>query len=323
MRKHKKIRLCLAILILVSFYIIIVSDYRLANGEKITKADKLCGIFITYGLRDDYIKTNLEGHVLNKKDFKVDKKGNLVVKEEDLNSLFTTKFEGRLVDEKTLIFQDIKGYFLGIIPLEKDGEIMKGALADDEIREVSLSINVTDQGEENSCEGVLRVLIEKDETFNANPVYQREDGSFYVILGANPGVTVTGENVGSSCSILIDNTNSSTQGYTTHKNKDTFKINILVVDQVQKVYIKEMNDKDELIKMTEFKKGDDKEFIIYSDTAYVIVDEVFVDKDNIQYRQRSTYSFNSEDRDPLQTHLCNFPGEDNVISGVEIQFSRK
>jgi hypothetical protein len=322
MRKNKKIRVSIVVVILAILYVSIVSDFRLANGENITKTDKLCGILITHGSREDYMETKIEGKELSKKDFSIDKNGNLQLKE-DVNSLFTTKVEGRLVEEKTVNFPGIKGYFMGIIPLVKNGETTKGALADDEIHNVSLSINVTDQGVENNCEGVLRVLVKEEEIFNANPVYQRADGSFYVMLGENPGVAVTGDTVGSNYAMLIDNTNTSTQDNTTQTNKDTFKINIMVVDQVQNVYIKEMNDKDELINTTEFKKDDDKEFSINSDTAYIIVDEVYVDKDNTKYRLRNSYSFNSNDKDKLQTHLCNFPGDDNAISGVEIEFVRK
>lgn len=286
-----------------------IEDTAAAN-----KKEKLCGIFLTIG--SDTLPVNQPS--LEDVDFNVNKDGKITFEEKGLMSS-SNKIEGQLIDNKTMKFNGVEGYFMALIETkEADGITSQGLLADNEFHGGKISINQTDKGEENSCEMTFFVGKEFQDSFYMNPIYQRGDGTYYTILGQAMGIMGSGHDTGSVYSQTLDNTVTQTVDGKTMTEKNSFKINVEVVDSADHIVIKEMNQKDELIKYTKYLPGDPEEFTVDTNTQYIIVEDR---NDSDVITKRSIYSINKEILETKRvSHAWNLMNKNNIITVKEINF---
>jgi hypothetical protein len=162
------------------------------------------------------------------------------------------------------------------------------------------------------------VGTEFQDSFYLNPIYQRGDGTYYTIIGQGMGIMGSGSNIGTVYSQTLDNTVTQTVDGKTKTEKDSFKINVEVVDSAEHIVIKEMNQKDELIKCTEYLPGDPEEFTVDANTQYIIVEDI---NDSDVITKRSIYSINKEILETERvSHDWNLINENNIITVKEINF---
>lgn len=310
---YKRLRIILRLL-LVIFLITQVTGCQLAIEDATKNSKKLCGIFLTIG--SDWPST-MDSSFENV-DFKVGKNGEITLDEKGIASLNDQEVEGELIDNRTMKFNGVEGYFMGLIEIEEDGIQSHGLMADPEFYKGKLSINVTDAGEENSCEITFSVATSFDQGVHLNPVYQRGDGSYYAIRGGM-GMLISGDNVGSTHSQTLDEAFTTSSEGTTIQRKDSFKVNIEVVEPSDKLIIKEMNQMDELIKSTEYEHDDSKDYNVDHNTDYIIVEEWENDVLDSPVN-RSVYSMKNLSSDERISHLWNIPWENNLVIRKEIHF---
>ncbi len=303
-------------LLLVMFLVTQLTGCQLAieDATIINKSEKLCGILLTIG--SDWPST-LDSSLANM-DLNVGKNGKITFDEKRLASINNQEVEGQLIDNSTMKFNGVEGHFMGLIAIEENDIISKGLMADPEFHNGKMSVNVTDEGEENSCEITFSVGNNFNQGVHLNPVYQRGDGTYYAIRGGM-GMLITGENVGTTHSQTLDNTFTNTTDGIKKQRKDSFKVNIEVVEPSDKIIIKEMNQIDELIKVTEYGYHDPENYTVEHNTDYIIVEEW--ENDNLDNPvTRSIYSMKNLSNNERISHLWNIPGENNIVIIKEINF---
>lgn len=297
-------------------------DFQLAKEdiEMNQNTKNLCGVFVTFGMPERPVTKQESEDV----EFTVDSKGEIVFDKDTLASLNTYEVDGTIVDERTIKFGDIEGYYMGLLQLEDvNGEEMRTSMADSGFHDTTFHVNVTPDGNEDICESTISVGTDFHDSVFVNPVYQRGDGTYYTIIGQEMGFSFSGNSIGSVYSQKLDNTITRTENGTTVLDKITLKVNISVVEGVDQIFIKEMNQKDELIKITEYVYDDPEEFKVDSKTKYIIVEDIISSTSNDDKIKRSIYDLAQDDvENEWIIHPCNFMNEDNIISGRAIRFLR-
>lgn len=319
--KNRKCLYILNILLLMSLFAALLSGCQLAkdtssvNSVTGSAKDQLCGVFVTFG----YQELPVNQDALLDVDLKTDSNGKLIMDEQELFSTSGNKVEGILSDDKsTLKFEGITGYYMGAVHQDLNGEDSVVYMGDKGLHESKYAVNKTDDEELRSSEATISVSTKFHEAVNVSPVYIRGDGTYYTLLHQNPGMSFSGSTVGSCYSQSLDNTYTTTIDGKTTTEKESFKVNITVVDETKQIFIKEMNQNDELIKTTEYHKEDPDEFIVGDDTAYVIVEEVLDNDIKGTYTKRSVYSLDKKDMiDNAVMHTCSYTDSNNVV-GVKI-----
>lgn len=280
--------------------------------------DQLCGVFVTIGYNNLPMK---EEAIINSA-IKIGKNGEISFDESINPSLFETKIEGKLDKEKNIVvFDGISGYYMGN-HRSKDakGESYNALMCDPALTDVKYGVNVTDDSEEHKGEATLYVSKQFREAFYLNPVYLSDDGSYYTILGNSQGTSFSGE-VSTVCSQTIDSAITTKQGDSSKTEKSSYKMNVAVVETVKKILIKEMNQKDELVKVTEYLPSSPDEFIVNSETSYVIVEEALTGSRKDNGIKRSVYvPLSRASIETSNQHRCNYPGENYVIAPKYVKF---
>lgn len=287
-----------------------IEDSTIAN-----KTEKLCGIFLTIG--SETLPMNQPS--LEDVDFSVNQDGQITFDDKSLITANSNKVEGQLIDNKTMKFNGAQGYFMGLIEIkEADGITSQGLMADKEFHEGKISINHTDESEENSCEMTFSVGKGFNEIVHMNPIYQRADGTYYTVFGNSTGFMGSGTDIGSVYSQTLDNTLTKTVDGKTITEKYSFKINVEVVEAADHIVIKEMNQDDELIKCTEYLPGDPDDFTVGAYTQYIIVEDR---NTSDVVTKRSVYSINKELSESERiSHAWNLVNENNIITVKDINF---
>ncbi len=291
---NKKSCLITAALIISALLTIRLTGFRLAIEDTAmnSSSEKLCGIFLTVGTVIPGMNQQASGsHIA----------------------------EGRLVDNKTIVFGGIDGYFMGLVEIEEEnGEKYNGLLADKEFHDGKLSINNTDNGEESSCEITFSVGTGFHQVVRLNPVYQKGDGIYYLEQGM--GFMTSDVSEGAAYSQTIDNTFTETENGETKLRKASFKVNIDVVEPSDSLLIKEMNRKDEIIKYTEYDRNDPDNFTVDRNTEYVIVEE-WKGRDTDAKVNRYIYSMNGSGGES-PCHAWNLTEHNNIVIAKVIQFDK-
>jgi hypothetical protein len=283
-----------------------------------TTTDKLCGVFVTIGYRD----LSMNEEAFKDTDVTINNNGEIIFDESTNAALHENRIEGKISKEKhTVIFEGISGYYMGNLQeQDANGEYYNSLMCDPGLSDVKYRINATDTSEEQNGEATLYVSMKFREAFYLNPVYLTSDGSYYTLLGNSQGVSFSGE-MSTICSQTIDSAITKKIGDSSKTEKSSYKINVAVVETVTKVMMKEMNQNDELIKVTEHLPNSPDEFIVDSETSYVIVEEILDSSLKVNGVKRSIYL--PLPRDSYETsnqHCCNFPGENGVIAQKFIKF---
>lgn len=321
MTKNRRYLYLPDILLITLLFILPLSGCQLAKetGTAAADRDQLCGVFVTFGRPERPVNEASLSDI----NVKVNKKGELVIDDQDLKSAFENKVEGTPYDNgSTIRFDGLEGYYMGSLHQDINGEDSIVNMADKGFHDMKYAVNKTDEGESRSCEGTLSVSTKFHKIVDVNPVYIRDDGTYYTIMGQSTGVSFSGSTSGSVYSQTLDNSFSSTVNGKTITDKDSYKVNVTVTDETKQVFIKEMNQYDELIKTTEYLRDDPEEFIVDSNTAYIIVEETLENSMTDPYVKRSVYSL---DKDGMAndkvTHTCGYADADYVIGLKIISFT--
>lgn len=233
------------------------------------------------------------------------------------------RLEGRLNGKNNkVVFKGGNGYFMGLISeCDNLGGDSTGMIADPEFTENSMAVKTIDTSEENICSASIYVTSAMRDAFFLNPVYLRHDGSYYAVIGNSVGSSFSGNGSGVACTQSLDNTVSQTNGKTKSSVKTGFKVTVKVVDQVLGMKVKEMNAKDELIKVSEVNEESPEEYIVDDQTAYVIVEETTVKSFSKQEIKRTAYTpLPSNSSEITNQHSCNFDGKDGIVDQKRIIF---
>jgi len=320
MKNKRRIRLLSALMVMLLCTITLTGcQLAIPTTNSNVTSDKLCGVFVTIG----YNNIPINDDVLKDSEVTFNSNGEITFDEIANASSSGNKIEGKKSEERnTVVFDGTTGYYMGILhELGTNGEYFNSLMCDPSLNDVKYAINATDNTEEQNGEATLFVSKKFHEVFYLNPVYLTGEGSYYTILGNAQGASFFGETSGSICSQTIDSAITQSDGNTSKTEKSSYKINLEVVDEVKKTVIKEMNQNDELIKVTEYLPNSPEEFTVESETSYVIVEEVLDGSSKVPCVIRNIYVPLS--RDSIETsnqHHCNFPGENGVIAQKLIKF---
>lgn len=281
-------------------------------------SDKLCGVFVTIG----YQNFAMNDEALKDIDVTINNNGEISFDPSANASLSQNRIEGKITEDKhTVIFDGVRGYYMGVLhEQDKNGEYYNSLMCDPGLTDVKYAINATDNSEEQNGEATLYVSKNFHESFYLNPVYLTSDGSYYIIMGNAQGASFFGE-MGTVCSQTIDSAITMKNDDSSKTEKSSYKINVSVVEAVKKIVIKEMNQNDELVKVTEHLPSSAEDFTVGSETSYVIVEEVLDSLSKVKGVKRSVYV--PLPKDSIETsnqHHCNFPGKNGIIAQKLIKF---
>ena len=128
---------------------------------------------------------------------------------------------------------------------------------------------------------------------------------------------------GTAYSKSLDNSYSTTIDGKTTTKKECYKVHIISADEAEQIFIKEMNEEDELIKTTEYFIDSPEEFVVDDNTAYVIVEELMDNYFTGPYVKRSIYSLVQEtSTDSTVSHNCHFSEENGIIGLKMVEFKK-
>jgi hypothetical protein len=231
--------------------------------------------------------------------------------------------EGTMKDYRVK-FGDVTGYYMGYVDVDQNNSMNNCSGADQGFHDVKFFTNSKDGLLEQSAEATLSISRNSREVIHINPVYIRSDGSIYTLLGQDIGYMNTGESIGSIYSQTLTDEKKSTFGDVIKSEKESYKVNIALVDEAKQVLIKEMNANDTLIKSTLYSQTDADDFVTDPNTSYVIVEELMSYNNSKEYTKRSIYSLEDKITEAeYDYHICNFPGEGGIIGTKSIRFRLK
>jgi hypothetical protein len=310
MMKNKKRFYFTTVLIILSSCIL--TGCQLANETiAVNNPDQLCGVFVTLGneiypsMDDTEVTVNGKGEVT-------------ISNQPSANIVEGTMEDGRVK------FGDVTGYYMGYVDIDFNNSMNNCSGADQGFHDVKYAVFSKDGKEEIEAEATLSVSRNSREVIHINPAYIRSDGSIYTILGQDIGYMNTGESSGSIYSQTLTDEKKSTIGDIITSEKESYKVNIALVDEAKQVVIKEMNTNDALIKTTLYSQTDADEFVTDPNTSYVIVEELMSSYNTKEYTKRSIYSLKVNDPEAeYNYHTCNFPGEGGVIGTKSVRFKLK
>lgn len=314
----------IATILIAILCILQLTGCQLAVTNEGMNDDELCGVFVTVGNHDMmYQDKTLDEGELKNINISRNKDGTYSLNQDNIFNSHTT-YEGTKMDNDLIEFKDLKGYYLGLNHITLDnGETSKGTTSDPKFSKNHYKVSMLDNGSENTIEGTLYVKNNFNNSLFINPVYQRKDGSFYTILGSSMGVMIRERDSGDSYSQTISYSKNSTVDGKSKTNKISFITNFNVVDVVDHIIIKEMNQNDQLIKETTYLPNDPTEFAIQSNTTYIIVEDHVIDDSQYSMIKRHIYDVdNNSDNNMSISHPCYFNEDDGIIGGRSIIFIR-
>lgn len=308
MKSRRKTCFLIALLILSTSFL---SGCQLAKETMAVNhnTENLCGLFVTIG--------NDIGDAFVSRDVNLNSKGELEI------SSSNDTIEGVMKDGHVK-FGDIPGYYMGLVEVDLNNSMNNCYGADKGFNDLNVAVNSKDGIDENSYKATITISSKTQKLVDINPVYIREDGSIYTVPGQDVGYMNYGTSSGEIYSQTISDEESSTQGGIVKAEKKSFTVTLVVADEAKQVMIKEMNQKDELIKTTLYSQEDSDDFIVNPNTSYVIVEEQMTNSANNEYTNRSAYSIsNNNFIGEYVSHTCKYPGEGGVIGTKTIRFITK
>lgn len=315
MKNRSKTSVIIIILIFLSTNLL--SGCQLAKEDNLENhsSEKLCGAFVTVNLDT----SQLYNDMLKDAEFIVNSNGELEIKQPPASA---NTVEGTMTDGHVK-FGDFTGYYMGEgIFKDSKGKNVHSNFSDKGFYDVKCAVNDTEAGVETSFEGSLSLSRYSSSIIHINPVYQRGDGSFYVALGQNPGMSTSGNSLGMVYSQSLSNETTSSGNGNAKRDKTAFKVNLFMADEAKQIVIKEMNKKDELIKASEYFPDSPEKYIVAPETCYVIVEEYTNSKENTI--NRSIYNVEGVNLEEYYTsHVCHFPGKDSIIGVKSVRFVNK
>ena len=323
----KKGKICEAACIL--WAVLLLSGCQLAREETGSRgADKLCGVLITTQNQVDAWRASQKAGP-----------------EDSAESVELTQGQMKqLLNGETEIFLDSReisgGWQVEGIPGE-DGEyvfqglegasLMAGLYQEDEnggytyytangvFQDLHYNSHTSDQGETSSSEGTIYMGEKADVTLYMNPVYQRQDGSIYVLLDSTAGYWNSGQtSPGVVYSKSIKEENTQTVVGNTQTEAREFTVHFAVGQEVRAARIKEWSREDTLLGETEVFRGLEK-LRLREDTAYVVVEEEREDGTV----KRSIYTWEPEKAENGElTHTFYYQNEEGLLEGEVVCFEK-
>jgi len=241
--------------------------------------------------------------------------------EDDFNALYNNEIDGMVYRDGTAEFDGINGYYMGITEeLDAQGLPCATGIVAPGFQSVHSSINISDTLNEQSCEATFTISTKLNDVIFMNPVYKKDDGSYYLLINQN-GYSTSGLSVGPALSVTLDSSKSSTIDHTTTIKRNSFKVNVQVVDETTKTFIKEMNENDELIKTSEYDFSGSGQLLVNSDTKYVIFEEHLINASKGEYIKRSVYDLDKQKNNDLNDKpTCAYTKENGVVEVKYLEF---
>jgi hypothetical protein len=310
-----------AAILLISTFMFLLSGCQLAQETMYTEkgTDELCGVFVVLGYKNII---DCEDKLLdNNTKVEMDSNGNLTFKQPN----FPYTVEGKPSEDATTIYFDgLTGYYFGVhVDQDESGNDTNYISGDNGFRDVNIAVNDTDGERSSVNEATICIKSGFTDSVYVNPVYQRPDGSYYTTIGEG-GLGFSGITTGCIFTKTFDTALTNTANGIKTSEKTSYKVNINVVDEANQIFIKEMNQKDELIKTTEYFAGDPDKFVLDSNTEYVIVEEQMKDSAGKTYLKRSVESLGIKDlSNEAVSHNCNFADDSGVVGLKTIEFTKE
>lgn len=315
MKSNRKITVLFITIVLSS---VLISGCQLANKKYSTAkdADELCGVFVTVGEKKLPVKDITTNQI------PVDNSNEINLDEKQFN--IQNKVDGTVSDDGTANFKGLKGYYLGIVQeLDDKGNGTNVYKTGNGFSNNIFSAKDLDNISESSCEGTLTVSSKLHDLVDIDPVYRREDGTYYVVLDMNAGF-ITNSSCGTVFSKTLASSLTNKVGKSKKGSKNSFTVHLVIADETTHILIKEMNQNDKLIKTTKYQQTDPETFVVNNKTKYVIVEEYKHGSDRGDYISRSICNpckqGNCEEE---STHSCSFANTNGVIDSKDIQFVYK
>lgn len=280
--------------------------------------DKLSGVFITLGESIPYT------HETNHPTLEASFYNGVKLSNTNLTSTSEDKrVYGVLSEDGNSIDFHVEGYYLGFRKETlEDGAPYITSYGGEGLSDINFALNSKDDVEEIiTCEATLFVGTDFCDTVRLYPIYEDNAGNYYTLLDNTSVSSFSGFTTGSVLTRSLDETTTVTYENRTITEKRAFTIRITIADEVSQLLIKEMNEKDELIKVTEYYSDSPEEFLVDSNTKYIIAEEHFTTKDKSTKINRSIYSPLPKDSNETANHYyCNFGGEEGRINRKLIKF---
>lgn len=299
----------------------------------VKNTDRLCGVFVTIGsealnhIRKEPGASDLIKNSNNNNEIKINKE-NLLTGSEVPSSNHDNKIYGMVKENGTVDFDGIDGYYMGLVNETNSNGIIEGTSINTDrtfFQDTHLSVNIRNDAEENSCEGSLYIAGRTNKVVHVNPVYQSDDGTYYTLImfGQSVGYLFNGDttSAGEVFSQSISNSFATTTDGKKRTQKTSFNVKFIIENEAKQILIKEINQKDELIKTTVYKRTASDKYIVNAATDYVIVEEYLKNSLGSDKVERSIYSLTKDKKnDEIISHPCYFEGKDGVMYQKSIEF---
>lgn len=233
----------------------------LAGDGEDAGRDTFCGVFITLDYMDisePEISMNWNGEA----EFTYPEQRVWATRSEDENGAAEFTFEG------------VEGFRFFAVTVEGEGhEPYRTSMTDGPIQDVFVSY--TDEGV--SLSGTIYFDVQcRNCTLYPNPVYQTPEGDVYMVPGTGTGIGSMGE--GSSITTTLSET--ATETVNGEETSRTIEVEIKAesLNTNQKVVLKQMEKKDQVISQAEITQNDIPDTIaVQPDCAYMIIEEHSID----------------------------------------------
>lgn len=241
----------LSILLMAIAFSIVLCGCQLAleDAGEVSLKDNLVGVFVTF---ESINAINLESIDMEK----LLTEGKQISYANNPGKIFATKDSG-----EKYVFEGIEGIALFQEKVHTDLERTTVVHGDDGFTDAK--INTSDNSNELSA--AIGYSGTDNKTFFINPVYQTSDGRIYAVAGT--GIS------GSEVTKTMSETYTQTENGRKTEYKSSVAIMIKRVKPTERIVIKQMDDKDQVVEVTEITRDNIPDSIeVKSDTAYMIAE---------------------------------------------------
>lgn len=233
------------------------------TGAGTDGGDRLIGVFITADYLD-LLPIEFEG------DIRTDPR--------QAERLYASidKSKGERPTDWKVVFEGVEGFnMLQPVWTDENGERYVASECAEEICDMDMKTNISDDGEENSISGTIYFLpgkADEDIAYHANPVYQTEDGKIYAVSGqgfSTSGDSHEGEHFSQT---LSEETTASDNGKK-KTEKGSVTVRYSVMHKPVQITVYQMDKSHQIIEETAFNPGEvPEELTTERGTEYLLVE---------------------------------------------------
>lgn len=297
--KSHRLTACLTLVFVVCTIFLSGCSLAKKDASVSAAADRFCGVFVTIGdMPADESPVEWKNGALSQPETKIE---GTYDKNKALNST-----------DNPLSFGNLSGY--GIVAMQEkfpgEDHWTNSVYADEEFSENHFSVAVNDQGEDHSISSVLYSPLNVDVIMQLNPIYQRSDGSFYLILRETDRISSSPQQEGESMSCSISETNTLRSGKEVAESQ---KISVTVAVQSVKPTVSasllEYSQDNRLLQKTALPLSD-QTITLSSATAFIVVEET---SDDGSIHKRSVYNWSDAKESDDQLRHTLYPASNGTI----------